>query len=91
LGLVNTVVAVLGEENVVVRLSGQRYGGQNARPLEAMFDDFPPVPGELYLVAGIDARIDPEVAMTWEMPVRKSTQALPKLDTIASLAKSAAL
>jgi hypothetical protein len=68
LGLVNTAISVFGEENVGVD-HGIRYGWQGEKPLDAMFDDFPPDLGKKYLVGGIVARIQLDIAMTWEEPV----------------------
>jgi len=69
LGLVNTVVRVLGEENVAVTSGGQRYGWESDRALEEVFDDEPAQEGKRYLVYSIEAAIDPEQAMEWEKPV----------------------
>jgi hypothetical protein len=74
LGLVNTVVSVLGEENVKVRLeNGTSYGWQTEQPLGDIFDAQPPVVGEKYLVAAIVANIDPELVMSWEPPQTMAT------------------
>ncbi len=73
LGLVNTVVDVLGPENVAVHKKGQRYGWQGERSLDELFDDHPATEGERYLVYGISAHIDRDLAMTWEKPVKGVT------------------
>lgn len=73
LGLVNTAVKVFGEDNVAIEYFGNRYGWKSERPLEAVFDDYPLVKGLPYIVSGIDARINREQAMTWELPVPAST------------------
>lgn len=69
LGLVNTVANVFGVENTGVTMSGEHYGWGGDRPLEAIFDDQPPKPNEKYLVNGVDALIDRDLAMTWEEPI----------------------
>lgn len=71
LGLVNTAIRVLGEENVGVQISGRQYGWNGERPLEAVFDDFPPQTGEPYLVSSMQARIDPNLAKNWEAPIKQ--------------------
>lgn len=69
LGLVNTAIAVLGEENVSVKRYGKRYGWESDRPLDELFKDFPPQQGRKYLVDNIIAKIDPDKAMEWERPI----------------------
>ncbi len=69
LGMVNTAVKVLGEENVGVRAHGADYGWGADKPLEEIFDDYPPIEGKAYLVHYICARIDRDLAMSWEAPV----------------------
>lgn len=74
LGLINTVVAILGGENVSVEAYGNRYGWGSDRPLETVLDDYPPVPDETYMVNAVIARIDREVALTWELPKLTPTE-----------------
>jgi len=69
LGLVNTTINVLGIENVAFYKGGKRYGWEGDRPLEQVFDDAPPVENKPYLVYGIEAKIDRDLAMSWERPV----------------------
>lgn len=69
LGLVNTAVRVLGEENVAVRYFGDRFGWQSDRKLDEVLDEYPPTIGEKYIVKGIEAKIDRDQAVTWELPV----------------------
>ncbi len=69
LGLVNATISVLSEENVGVECGGNRYGWGSDKPLDSVLDDFPPVPGAKCLVNSIVARIDRELAMSWEAPV----------------------
>ena len=69
LGLINAAVNVFGVENVAVIDFGDRWGWMGDKPLEAMFDDRPFVPGEKYIPGTIEARIDPGAITAWEMPV----------------------
>jgi hypothetical protein len=68
LGLINAVVSVLGEDNVGVSIYGDRFGWGTQLPLEAMFDAHPPVEGKKYLVNNIAAKVDRDLALTWEEP-----------------------
>lgn len=67
LGLVNTAIRVFGEQNVAIE-HGERYGWNSDKELAAIFDENPPKAGEKYLVGGIEANIDPSLALTWEAP-----------------------
>lgn len=68
LGLVNTAVAVFGEENVAVLSAGQRFGWNSDKPINSVFEAVPYEPGKPYLVYSIDASIDSERADLWELP-----------------------
>ncbi len=69
LGLVNTMVGVLGKENVSVTMAGAHYGWGADHWLEQVFDDRPSILGVPYLVDSITARFDPSlIAEFWEMP-----------------------
>lgn len=70
LGLVNTIVRVLGEENVSFYKGGNRYGWGGDNALDTVFDDFPAELNETYLVYKIVAKINRDDAMTWDPPVR---------------------
>lgn len=78
LGLVNTTVSVLGLENVGVKSGGKTYGWGGDVPLEAVFDDYPHEEGSRYLVQNICARIDRDLAMTFERPVYTIDESLVK-------------
>ncbi len=78
LGAVNTVVKVVGEENVGVRKKGNTYGLHGEKPLEAVFDDFPPVADTPYLFYKLTAQIDREAALTGEAPIVVNESAVTK-------------
>lgn len=58
LALVNTVIGVVGEENVTIINNGERYGQDADQPLEAMFDTSPVKEGSPYLVDRVEAVLD---------------------------------
>jgi hypothetical protein len=68
LGLLNTVIGVLGAENVTTELRGNRYGAGTDQSLETMLTDFPFVEGEPYKIQGVWAQIDPTLAEDWVVP-----------------------
>lgn len=75
LGLINTAVCVLGEENVGVESGGKSYGWGSDHPLSSVLDDFPPEPGEPYLVFKISAKLNRDEAMSWESPIKVLAEA----------------
>jgi len=68
LGMVNTAIKVFGADNVAIEQGGKCYGWQSDKPLDEVFNDYPPEENKPYLVYGIDARINYDKAIQWELP-----------------------
>jgi hypothetical protein len=69
LGVVNTAVNVFGIENVSVQKFGDRFGWRSDRNLDEVLDVYPPEIGKKYIVKSVEAKIDRDLAKTWELPV----------------------
>lgn len=66
LGVVNTLIRVLGEENVSVTNNGRTFGMGTERPLEELLEFAPPHDDGPYVVYSTKSRIDPVVIKAWE-------------------------
>ena len=69
LGLLNSVVKIFGEDSVAVMHGDNRYGWNGNVPLDAIFDDLPPRAGQPYLIPAMEAAVNPEIALGWELPI----------------------
>lgn len=65
LGVVNTLIRVLGEENVSVTNNGRTFGMGTEYPLDDVFKHAPPHEGKQYLVHSTKSRIDPDLVRAW--------------------------
>ncbi len=68
LGMLNTIIGIVGKDNVTTELDSVGYGLGSDRELEEMFDAVPFVDGDVYTVDRLRARINPDTALTWELP-----------------------
>ncbi|HVV25935.1 MAG TPA: hypothetical protein VHC21_02805 [Candidatus Saccharimonadales bacterium] len=68
----NTVIKVLGKENVSAWMRGERYGRGTDRLLEQMFEDheYEEGPDSWYLMQKVSAVVDPEVIFEGSPPPR---------------------
>ncbi len=68
LGMLNTIIGLVGQDNVATELDGVVYGLGSGRKLVEMFDAVPFVDGNVYTVDRLRAQINPDTALTWELP-----------------------
>lgn len=69
LGSIRTAARVLGAENLRIDHAGQGYGLDAEKLLDEVTEDYPHVPGQVYIVNSLTARIDHSKIVGWEVPV----------------------